>query len=287
MINTRQAKFHDRRVREAFAFALNFEWINKNLMFGAYARTESVFQNTDMMAKGKPSPQELALLEPFRGQIPAEAFGEVIVPPVSDGSGLDRRLLRRSGELLDSAGWAIKDGKRVNGKGEPFNVEFLAFERVSEPHHALYIKNLTLLGIDATLRVVDPVQYRARMQEFDFEISMNRIALPLTPGDALRAFFSSQTANRKGAPNFSGIANPAIDALIAKAIAASDRDSLNVACRAIDRVLRAEHYWVAGWYKPAHWIAYWNMFGQPGIKPRYARGAPETWWFDADKAAKL
>jgi microcin C transport system substrate-binding protein len=256
-------------------------------MFGAYARTESVFQNTDMMARGKPSQQELALLEPFCSQIPSEAFGEVVVPPVSDGSGLDRRLLRRSGELLGSAGWIIKDGKRVNGKGERFTVEFLAFERVSEPHHALYIKNLTLLGIDATARVVDPVQYRARMQEFDFEISMNRIALPLTPGDALRAFFSSQTANSKGAPNFCGIANPAIDALIAKAIAANDRDSLNVACRAIDRVLRAKYYWVSGWYKPAHWIAYWNMFGQPSIKPRYARGAPETWWFDADKAAKL
>ncbi len=287
MINTRQAKFQDRRVREAFAFALNFEWINKNLMFGAYARTESVFQNTDMMATGQPSQHELALLEPFRGKVPSEVFGEVIVPVVSDGSGLDRRLLRKSGDLLDSAGWTIKDGKRVNDKGETFTVEFLAFERVSEPHHALYIKNLTLLGIDATLRVVDPVQYRARMQDFDFEISMNRIALPLTPGDALRAFFSSQTANRKGAPNFSGIANPAIDELIAKAIAANDRDSLNVACRAMDRVLRAEHYWVSGWYKPAHWIAYWNMFGQPSIKPRYARGAPETWWFDADKAAKI
>ena len=137
------------------------------------------------------------------------------------------------------------------------------------------------------MRVVDPVQYRARMQEFDFDISMNRISLPLTPGDALRAYFSSKSADGKGSPNFCGIANPVVDALIDKAIAATDRQSLYTACRALDRVLRGEHYWVAGWYKPSHWIAYWDMFGQPAAKPHYARGIPETWWFDADKAAKL
>ena len=142
-------------------------------------------------------------------------------------------------------------------------VEFLAFERVSEPHHALYIKNLAALGIEATMRVVDPVQYRARMQEFDFDISMNRISLPPSPGDALRAYFSSRAAAGKGSPNFSGIANPVVDALIDKAIAANDRQSLYTACRALDRVLRGEHYWVAGWYKPAHWIAYWDIFGKP------------------------
>src|SRR6185503_14506921 len=126
----------------------------------------------------------------------------------------DRRQLRRSAELLNAAGWTIKDGKRVNARGEPLTVEFLAFERVSEPHHALYIKNLTAIGIEATVRVVDPVQYRARMQEFDFDISMNRIALSLTPGDGLRAFFSSKTAATKGSPNFSGVSNPVIDSLI-------------------------------------------------------------------------
>ena len=147
--------------------------------------------------------------------------------------------MRRSAELLNAAGWTVKDGKRVNAKGEPLTVEFLAFERVSEPHHALYIKNLAALGVEATMRVVDPVQYRARMQDFDFDISMNRIALPLTPGDALRAYFSSKSAEGKGSPNFSGIANPMVDALIDKAIAANDRQSLYTACRALDRVLRA------------------------------------------------
>jgi microcin C transport system substrate-binding protein len=287
MINTRRDKFQDARVREAFAYAFDFEWCNKNLMFDSYARTQSCFQGTEMMATGKPSPAEIALLEPFRAKVSATVFGEAWSSPVSDGSGLDRKQLRHSAELLTTAGWTVKEGKRVNAKGEPLAVEFLAFERVSEPHHALYIKNLTALGIEATMRVVDPVQYRARMQEFDFDISMNRISLPPSPGDALRAYFSAKAAEGKGSPNFAGIANPVVDALIDKAIASNDRQGLYTACRALDRVLRSEHYWVAGWYKPAHWIAYWDIFGQPAVKPHYARGIPETWWLDPDKAAKL
>jgi microcin C transport system substrate-binding protein len=239
------------------------------------------------MAKGKPSPEELALLTPFKDKIPASALGPVWDPPVSDGSGQDRKLLRKSAELLNEAGWTIKEGKRVNAKGEPFTVEFLVFERVSEPHHALYIKNLTALGIDATTRLVDPVQYRARVQEFDYDITMNRMVFSLTPSGELRNYFSSKSADMKGSFNFSGVSNPAVDAMIESAVAATDRQKLDVACRALDRVLRSEHYWVAGWYKPSHWIAYWDMFGRPETKPRYARGIPETWWFDADKAAKL
>ena len=287
MINTRRERFQDARIREALAYAFDFEWVNKNVMFDSYARTHSCFQNSDMMAKGKPSPEELALLEPFRGKVPDAVFGEAWVPPVSDGSGQDRRLLRRSTELLNAAGWTVKDGKRVNAKGEPFTVEFLVFERVSEPHHALYTKNLAALGIEATTRLVDPVQYRARVQEFDYDITMNRMVFSLTPSDALRNYFSSKTADIKGSPNFAGVKDPAVDALIDKAVAANDRASLNVACRALDRVLRVEHYWVAAWYKPAHWIAYWDIFGRPDTKPRYARGVPETWWYDADKAAKV
>ena len=194
MINMRREKFRDSRLREAFAYAFDFEWANKNLMFGSYARTQSYFQNSDMMAKGKPSAKEFALLEPFRDRLSKEVFGEAWVPPVSDGSGQDRRLLRRAAELLNEAGWTIKDGKRVNAKGEPLTVEFLVFERVSEPHHALYLKNLTALGIEASVRLVEPVQYRARMQDFDYDITMQRLVFSLTPGDTLRNVFSSKSA---------------------------------------------------------------------------------------------
>ena len=196
-------------------------------------------------------------------------------------------MLRRAIELLNAAGWTVKDGKRVNSNGEQLAVEFLAFERASEPHHALYVKNLTSLGIDAKIRMVEPVQYRARAQEFDFEITVQRMVFPLTPGDILRAYFSSKAASSKGSFNFPGIADPVVDALIERVVAASDRSGLIMACRALDRVLRAGRYWIPHWYKPAHWIAYWDMFGRSETKPRYARGIPETWWYDRDKASKI
>jgi microcin C transport system substrate-binding protein len=287
MINTRRDKFKDPRVREALAYAFDFEWANKNLMFGSYARTVSFFQNSDMMAKSKPSPEELKLLEPYRGKVPEEVFGEAWLPPVSDGSGQDRKLLRRAAELLNAAGYTVKDGKRVNDKGEPLSVEFLFFERASEPHHALYVKNLTALGVEATMRIVEPVQFRARAQDFDFDITVGRMIFTLTPGDTLAAYFSSKAATTKGSFNLAGISDPVVDELIAKVIAADSREHLNAACRALDRVIRAGRYWVPHWYKPSHWIAYWDMFGRPSIKPRYARGIPETWWYEADKAAKL
>src|SRR5262249_1068913 len=149
MLNTRRAQFTDPRVREAFALAFDYEWTNRNIMYGAYERTHSYFQNSEMMAKGKPSPAELALLEPYRGKVPDEASGEPWVPRAPEGSGQDRRLLRRASELLIAAGWTIKNGKRVNAKGEQLAAEFLFFERSFEPHHSPYAKNLGLLGIDA------------------------------------------------------------------------------------------------------------------------------------------
>lgn len=287
MINTRRQKFRDRRLREALARAFDFEWANHNLMFDCYARIHSYFQNSEMMAKGLPAPDELSLLESFRGKVSDEVLGEAWLPPVNAGSGHDRRHLRRSSELLAEAGWTIKDGKRLNEKGEPLTIEFLLFDRVSEPHHALFIKSLTTLGIECSMRMVDPVQFRARTQDFDFDIAMNRLSFESIPGDTLRSCFSSQAANTRGSANFAGIADPVVDALIERAIAAPDRASLNTTCRVLDRVLRAGQYWIAHWYKPAHWIAYWDLFGRPEIKPRYARGIPETWWYDRDKAAKV
>ena len=287
MINTRRERFRDSRVREAFALAFDFEWTNKNIMFASYNRTHSYFQNSDMMAAGRPSPEELQLLEPHRGKVPDEVFGQVWVPPVSDGSGRDRQLLRRASDLLTEAGWVIKDGKRVNANGEQFKAEFLFFERSFEPHHQTYAENLKRLGIDATLRLVEPVQYRSRVEDFDFDLTVQRMVFSLTPGDTLRTYFSASAATTRGSFNFSGIADPAVDALVERVIAAGDRPALNTACRALDRVIRTGRYWIPHWYKASHWIAYWDVFGRPAVKPRYSRGIPETWWHDADKAAKL
>jgi microcin C transport system substrate-binding protein len=286
-INTRRAKFKDRRVREALIDAFDFEWTNKNIMYGSYDRTVSVFQNSPMMAKGKPDAAELALLEPFRGKLPDEVFGDPYVPPVTDGSGHDRRWLQRGAQLLDAAGFVLKDGKRVLPDGAPFTIEFLNDEPSFTPHHLPYIKNLATLGIDATLRLVDPVQYRGRVDGFDFDITVDRFSFSSTPGDSLRTYFTSQAAALKGSQNHAGIADPAVDALVDTIIAAKTRPELVTACKALDRVIRAGRYWIPHWFKASHWIAYWDVFGFPAAQPRYFRGIPETWWYDRDRAAKL
>jgi microcin C transport system substrate-binding protein len=293
-LNTRREKFRDPRVREALILAFDFEWTNKTIMYGAYARTHSPFQNSDMMANGPPSPEELALLEPFRGQVPDEVFGMPFVAPVSDGSGQDRALLRRASQLLGDAGCVIKDGKRLLPNGEAFRIEFLHDEPSMQPHHAPYIKNLGTLGIEATMRVVDPVQYRARLDEFDFDITIERFSMSATPGDAMRPFFSSQAAATKGSYNLAGIASPVIDALIEKIIAANSRTELTIACRAFDRVFRAGRYWVPQWYRTSHPLAYWDVFDHPKKLPRYqidnyssSLGERILWWYDATRAAKL
>src|SRR5207244_7586154 len=164
---SRREKFKDPRVREALINAFDFEWTNKTIMYGAYARTHSPFQNSDMMGSGgPPTPEELKLLEPFRGQVPDEVFGEPFVPPVSNGSGQDRALLRKAQALLNDAGYVIKDSKRHLPSGEVFKIEFLYEEPSLNPHHAPYIKNLVTLGIEASPRLVDAVQYRARVEDF-------------------------------------------------------------------------------------------------------------------------
>ena len=286
-LNTRRPKFKHLKLREALIYAFDFEWTNKTIMYNSYERTHSVFQNSDMMAIGKPGADELALLEPFRGNVPDEVFGEPFVPPVSDGSGADRALLRRGAQLLNEAGYVIKGGKRVGPDGERISIEFLIEEPTFQAHHMPFIKNLNTLGIDATVRIIDPVQMQNRRNDFDYDVVIQRFGFSATPGDSLRSYFSSGAAGLKGSQNLAGIANPAIDAMIDKIIAAESRPTLVTACRALDRLIRAGRYWIPHWYKASHWIAYWDMFSRPVTKPRYARGVLETWWYDAEKAAKI
>ncbi|KJC54602.1 hypothetical protein UB31_02895 [Bradyrhizobium sp. LTSP849] len=292
--NTRRDKFRDPKVREAINYAFDFEWTNKTIMYGAYARTFSPFQNSDLVAEGPPSPEELKLLEPFRGKVPDEVFGEPFVPPVSDGSGQDRNLLRKAQQLLQEAKLTAKDGKRLLPNGEVFAIEFLIDEASFQPHHASFLKNLNTLGIDANLRLVDAVQYRARVESFDFDVTIQRLSMSATPGDSLRTYFTSQAAATKGSYNLAGVADPAIDALVEKAMAAETRNDLTVACRAIDRVFRAGRYWVPQWYNTSHRLAYWDVFGHPKNLPRYAIsdyasgvGERTLWWFDPAKTAQL
>ena len=278
-LNTRRDKFRDPRVREALGNAFDFEWTNKTIMYGAYVRTHSPFQNSDLMAVGPPSPEELALLEPFRGKVPDEVFGVPFMPPVSDGSGQDRMLLRKAVQLLADAGCVMKEGKRMTPQGEPFRIEFLLDEPAFQPHHMPFIKNLGTLGIEASIRLVDPVQFRARRDDFDFDAAIERFSFSTVPGDSLRPYFSSRAAATKGSNNLAGISDPVIDALVEQLIAADTRPKLVFAARALDRIIRAGRYWVPQWYANTHRLAYWDVFGHPANLPKYlGAGAPDLWW---------
>lgn len=286
-LNTRRPQLADVRVRKALDYAFDFEFTNKSLFYGLYTRTQSFFENSPMKAKGKPSAAELALLEPFRGQLRPEVFGEPYVPSVSDGSGKDRRALREADTLLKEAGWQVKDGRRTNAKGEVLTLEFLIVDPTSERILTGYVENLRRLGLAVSVRRVDPAQYERRVKAFDFDIITTRYSLGLTPGPEIRTYWGSEAAGIEGSRNLAGIADPVVDALIAKVLEARSRAELETATRALDRVLRAGHYWVPQWYKASHHVAYWDKYARPPIKPRYARGIIDSWWYDADRAAKL
>jgi microcin C transport system substrate-binding protein len=285
--NTRRDAFKDPRIREAIGLVFDFEWTNANIMFGSYRRVTSYFENSDMKAVGMPSPEELKLLEPFRGKIPQAVFGEPYLPPVSDRSGQDRRLLRRADELLREAGCKRDGGALKLPNGQPFKIEFLDFQASLQPHTQPFQANLKRLGIDAQSRIVDAAQYQRRMDEYDFDVSSRALAGVPTPGDSLRTVYGSQAAATPGTGNITGIADPAVDALIELIGQAKTRTDLNVACRALDRVLRAGHYWVPMWFKGNTWLSYWDQFSRPDTKPRFSSGAPGTWWHDADKAKRI
>lgn len=310
-LNLRRPQFADSRVRQAVGLAFDFEWSNRFLFFGLYSRTTSFFENSEMKATGKPSPEELALLEPYRDQLPPETFGEPYVPPKSNGLGYNREQLRKASALLEEAGWTFPDNGdggcayfcrlehamamrdsapvrlRRNSKGETLRIEILLYEPSFERIIIPYIQNLRSIGVDANIRRVDGAQYQKRLKTFDFDIAIQRYVMGLTPGLEIENYWGTASAKQEGSPNLGGISNPVVDALADKVMAAQSRKELVTAARAIDRVMRAGHYWVPQWYKASHNIAFWNKMSWPETKPKYALGAPSTWWYDAEKAAKL
>ncbi len=286
-LNSRRAQFKDARIRQALGLAFDFEWTNRNIMFGLYQRTWSYFQNSPMAATGLPSADELKLLEPFRGKVVDAVFGEAVMPPISDGSGQDRALLSQAFKLLQEAG-CKRDGNVLKlPDGNPFRVEFLDFQGSLERHTSPYIKNLRLLGIDATFRIVDAAQYQSRVNSFDYDVVTLRYGASFTPGEDLRVIYGSEAARTPGSLNLTGVADPVVDALIAKALVADSRPELNAICKCLDRILRAGYYGVLMWNNPDHWLAFWDQFSWPSRRPKFDPGVLSTWWYDKDKAAKL
>lgn len=276
--NLRRPLFQDAKVREALAHAFDFEWANKQFAFDSYTRTKSYFSNSELASTGLPSEAELALLEPYRNQLPADIFEKEYLPPKTDGSGSNRTNLRRAKQLFEQAGWSIRNGVLVDKQDKPFEFEFLLsspmFERWIQP----FIANLKKLGVQASIRVVDTAQYQNRLDQFDYDIVVSVFGQSLSPGNEQFDYWGSESANTPGTRNVAGIQNPVIDALIKKIVAADSREDLVTATRALDRVLLWNHYVIPQWHINAFRLAYWDKFGRPAVNPPYALPVEETWW---------
>lgn len=285
--NMRRPLFQDRTVRQALAYAFDFEWSNKALFYGQYTRTKSYFSNSDFASRGLPTGEELAILEKYRGRIPDEVFTTEYDPPTTDGSGNVRANLRKGAELLKSAGWEIKGDRLTNAKtGKVLEFEILldnaAFERIVQP----FIQNLGRLGIAARLRTVETAQYQNRMNDYDFDMTVETFGQSLSPGNEQRDFWGSKAADQPGGRNTIGVKDPVVDELIDMLILAPDRDSLVARTRALDRVLLWGYYLIPNWHSRNFRVAYWNRFGRPENTPRYGVGF-SSWWIDTAKDAAL
>ncbi len=286
-LNTRREQFKDPRVREAIGLAFDFEWTNKNIMYSAYKRIVSFFPNSNMEAKGKPGPDELKLLEPYRAKLSPSVFGEPYTPPESDGSGFDRKLLKQAYELLLSAGCKRAGETLTLPSGKPLTLEFLDSSSALQPHTMPFIQNLGKLGIQANMRIVDAAQYKSRTDAFDFDVVTAANGGSTTPGADLKVAFTSQAAAQNASRNLAGVSDPVVDALVEIIADAKSRAELDTACRALDRILRAGHYWVPMWYRDTYWVAYWDAFSRPERQPKLGVGAPGTWWWDEGKAKAI
>ena len=284
--NTRRPLFQDPRVRQALAYAFDFEWTNRTIMYGQYDRTESYFSNTELAAEGLPSEAELELLEPFREQLPEEVFTAEYQAPSTEDEGGIRQNLRTALGLLREAGWRVEGGKLVNAEGQPFRFEILLNGPSFERHTLPFIKNLERLGIEATVRAIDPAQYQNRLDEFDFDMVVGTFGQSLSPGNEQREYWGSEAADIPGSRNIIGIEDPVVDHLIDKIIEAPTREDLVTATRALDRVLLWSHYVIPHWHSRIFRVAYWNKFDRPETTPPY--GLPLfSWWVDPIKVAAL
>ena len=282
VLNTRRKLFKDVRVREALGLALDYEWMNRQMFYNSYQRVNGLFGNTDCQASGSPAPQELALLEPWKKDVPAAVFGPMTRPPRTDGDSSLRANLRRAQALLKEAGWEVRDGKLRNAQGEAFVAEYLDSNEGGARTVTPWARNLEKIGIELVFRPVDFALYQQRLQKFEFDITS--LAYPGThsPGQEYADMFGSKAADIEDSGNLSGVKNPAIDALISNMTAAKTKDELRPACRALERVISHSHLLIPQWTAATHRIAYnARRLARPAEMPPYAPGenwAIETWW---------
>jgi microcin C transport system substrate-binding protein len=286
VMNLRRPLFQDRRVREAINYAFDFESLNKNIMYGLYERLRSYWQGSPLEAKGLPSPEEVALLEPFRSQLPPALFTEEFKQPTTAGTGDNRENLVKARALLQEAGWEIKDGSLVNKQtGQPFSFEITLVQPNLERALSPWLQDLKRLGIEAKLRIVDTSQYANRVNDYDYDAIYIGMYTSLTPGTEMLDDLGSESADRPGGGNYSGIKDPVVDALIKRIVTADTYENVTTATRALDRVLTFNHYRVLRYAMPADRFAYWSKLQMPAVHPALGLGrmgemAIALWWMD-------
>ncbi len=284
IFNIRKPLFSDPLVRRALGLAFDFDRTNKTLFFEQYTQTKSYFSNSELAASGLPAGLELKFLEPFRQQIPPEVFTKPVTPVETGSPQALRQNLRQAKKLLAQAGWATQHGILKNKDGEPFIFEILLVSQSFERVMADFVKNLKTLGVEASYRTIDPALYIRRMQNFDFDMTVEVFGQSQSPGNEQRDYWTSAAADRNGSRNVIGIKNPVVDALVDTIIYASTQEELTAACRALDRVLWYNYYVIPNWYLATYRLTFWNKFSRPDTLPLYYSPFQflMTWWEKAD-----
>ncbi|MER8745927.1 extracellular solute-binding protein [Mesorhizobium sp. M1004] len=280
LFNTRLEKFSNPEVRRALGMLYDFEWANKNLFGGKYTRTMSYWQNSELSALGHPaSDREKALLAPYPGRVPADVMDGSWRPPVNDGTGQDRKVLKLAFDLLKSQGYAVRDGVLLDPKGNPFGFEILTASQDDERFAAIYQRSLEKIGIAVTIRSLEADQIQSRKQRFDFEVLVGSSGFSnsLSPGMEQNLRWGSSEAKREGSFNLAGVADPAVDAAIDAMLRARTKEDYVAAVRVLDRLLISGNYMVPMQYNAQQWLAYWNYLDHPKKTPIFGYQWP-TWW---------
>jgi microcin C transport system substrate-binding protein len=282
VLNTRRPPLDDIRVREALGLAMDYEWMNRQMFYGAYQRVQGLFGNTDCSPKGPPAADELALLAPWRAQLPAAALGPMFQAPRTDGENSLRENLKRAQALLREAGWTVQGGQLRNAQGRPMVLEYLDSAETGARVVTPWARNLEKIGVQLRFRPVDFALYQQRLRSFDFDIISIAYGGTHNPGTEYDDLFGSQAAKTEDSGNFSGVSNPAVDALIARMSNAATKPEFLAACRALDRAISHSHVLIPQWSATTHRMVYnTRLLARPPSMPPYAAGetwAIDTWW---------
>jgi microcin C transport system substrate-binding protein len=283
-LNLRKPQFKNIKTREAMQHLFNFEWTNQTLFYDSYKRSDSFWENSPMQAEGMIPPEEAALLEPYREQLPSSVFDEpAYLPPVLKKSKVDRSALRKANKLLADAGWILDNGILKDENGQSLKVEFVDDSESWVKILAPVIEAMKRAGVDASFTQIDRAQMIERAKNYDYDVLVRGYGTSLSPGEEIAQLYGSVGVEQLGGANTAGFGHPAVDDLIKKVGAAKSREEMHIAIRAIDRVLRAYHIRVPNWHLAVDRLAYWDVFGRPDVKPKYALGVMSTWWFDQSK----